>query len=131
MPSAFKDLMVDYEKGKTNFEREIEIRAASGNKKILKVKRVLMPGSEKNWSRSLISCVEISELKSAQEKLNTALREVKVLKERLEAENIYLQQEIKQEHNFDEIICKGEALIKVLEKIQLVAGTDATVLILG
>lgn len=131
MPSAFKDLMVAFDNGQTNFEREIEIRAASGIKKILKVKRVLMPGSEKNWSKSLISCVEITELKSAQEKLNTALSEVKILKERLEAENVYLQQEIKQEHNFDEIICKGEALTKVLQKIQLVAGTDATVLILG
>jgi transcriptional regulator with PAS, ATPase and Fis domain len=131
MPSAFKDLMLAFDGGQTVFEREIDVRAATGTKKVLKVKRVLLPGSETNWSRSVISCVDITEGKAAQERLNLALNEVKQLKERLEAENIYLQQEIKQEHNFDEIICQGEALTRVLDKIQLVAGTDATVLILG
>lgn len=131
MPSAFKDLILTFDSGQPIFEREIDVRAVTGAKKILKVKRVLLPGAEKNWSRSLISCVDITELKAAQEKLNHALHEVKELKERLEAENIYLQQEIKQEHNFDEIVWQGEALTKVLDKIQLVAGTDATVLILG
>jgi transcriptional regulator with PAS, ATPase and Fis domain len=131
MPSAFKDLMLSFDRGHTNFEREIDVRASGGSRKVLKVKRVLLPGAEKNWSRSLISCVDITALKEAQEKLNEALHEVKELKERLEAENVYLQQEIKQEHNFDEIVCQGKALTKVLDKIKLVAGTDATVLILG
>ncbi len=131
MPAAFKDLIITFDEGQTNFEREIDVRAATGTRKVLKVKRVLLPGSEKDWSKSLISCVDITELKAAQEKLNNALNEVKILKERLEAENIYLQQEIKQEHNFDEIVCQGEALRKVLEKVNLVSGTDATVLILG
>ncbi|MFZ6010634.1 MAG: sigma 54-interacting transcriptional regulator [Bacteroidota bacterium] len=73
----------------------------------------------------------ITELKLAQEQLNRALTEVKELKEKLEAENIYLQEEIKHEHNFEEIVSQSDLFKKVLEKVQLVAQTDATVLILG
>ena len=53
------------------------------------------------------------------------------LKTQLEAENIYLRQEIKLTHNFEEIITKSKACIKVLKKVQQVADTDATVLLTG
>jgi formate hydrogenlyase transcriptional activator len=50
---------------------------------------------------------------------------------RLVAQNEYLKEEIKLDHNFDEIISKGNAFQSVLKKIEQVASTDATVLILG
>src|SRR5262249_35264810 len=50
---------------------------------------------------------------------------------RLAAENIYLQEEIKSVHNFGEIIGESPALLDVLEKVNRVARTDATVLITG
>ncbi len=50
---------------------------------------------------------------------------------RLAAENFYLQEEIKSVHNFDEIIGQSPALLNVLEKVNRVAKTDATVLITG
>ena len=50
---------------------------------------------------------------------------------RLAAENVYLQEEIKSVHNFDEIIGQSPALLDVLEKMNRVAKTDATVLISG
>jgi PAS domain S-box-containing protein len=131
MPSAFKDLILTFDKKEVVFEREIDIESATGQHKVLKVKRVLLPGSEHDWSKSLISCVDITEQKKAQEGLKNALGEVKKLKERLEAENIYLQQEIKQDHNFEEIVSKSALFKQVLEKIEQVADTDATVLILG
>jgi formate hydrogenlyase transcriptional activator len=52
-------------------------------------------------------------------------------KARLTAENIYLQEEIKSVHNFEEIIGQSPALLDVLEKVNRVAKTDATVLITG
>lgn len=52
-------------------------------------------------------------------------------KARLEAANIYLQEEIKTTHNFEEIIGRSGAIKKVLQGIEQVAGTDATVLITG
>jgi len=52
-------------------------------------------------------------------------------KERLEAQNAYLQEEIRSEHDFTEIIGNSPALNHVLAQVELVAPTDATVLILG
>jgi PAS domain S-box-containing protein len=50
---------------------------------------------------------------------------------RLQATNQYLQEEIKLNHNFEEIISKSKNFNKVLQQIEQVASTDATVLILG
>ena len=58
-------------------------------------------------------------------------RELSALKARLQEENVYLQEEIRQQHNFDEIIGDSMALKKVLEQAKTVASTDSTVLILG
>jgi transcriptional regulator with GAF, ATPase, and Fis domain len=52
-------------------------------------------------------------------------------KARLTAENIYLQEEIKSVHNFEEIVGQSPALLDALEKVNRVARTDATVLITG
>lgn len=50
---------------------------------------------------------------------------------RLAAQNVYLQEEIKSVHNFEEIIGQSPALLNVLEKVNRVAKTDATVLLTG
>lgn len=70
-------------------------------------------------------------LQKAHADLAKALSEVESLKNRLQAENVYLQEEIKLEHNFEEIVSQSEALKKELRKLEQVATTDATVLILG
>ena len=49
----------------------------------------------------------------------------------LTAETEYLKEEIKAEHNFEEILGRSPALARVLDEVQQVAGTDATVLITG
>jgi transcriptional regulator with GAF, ATPase, and Fis domain len=51
--------------------------------------------------------------------------------ERLQAENIYLQEEIKTEYNFEEIVGSSAAMKKVFQRIAQVANTDTTVLITG
>jgi formate hydrogenlyase transcriptional activator len=50
---------------------------------------------------------------------------------RLAVENIYLREEIQSVHNFGEIVGQSPALLDVLEKVNRVAKTDATVLITG
>jgi PAS domain S-box-containing protein len=50
---------------------------------------------------------------------------------RLQQQNLYLQEEIKAVHNFEEIIGQSRALTAVLDKIAQVAPTDASVLIQG
>lgn len=60
-----------------------------------------------------------------------AYEEIAELKARLEKENVYLQEEIRNEHNFEEIVGNSPALIEVLHNVETVAPTDSTVLILG
>ncbi|MGD8861836.1 MAG: sigma 54-interacting transcriptional regulator [Myxococcales bacterium] len=74
---------------------------------------------------------DITDLKHTEARLREALSEVEALKNRLQAENVYLQDEIRREHDFDEIVGQSEALSRVLVSVQDVAETDATVLILG
>jgi formate hydrogenlyase transcriptional activator len=57
--------------------------------------------------------------------------EIATLKARLEKENVYLQEEIRTEHNFEEIVGNSPALLAVLRKLEQVAPTDSTVLING
>jgi transcriptional regulator with GAF, ATPase, and Fis domain len=74
---------------------------------------------------------EIENRKRAERELQRALAEIEQLKDRLQRENIYLRDEIKLEHNFEEIIGQSDALKYVLFKVEQVAPTDATALILG
>ncbi|PYM56862.1 MAG: hypothetical protein DMD79_21075, partial [Candidatus Rokuibacteriota bacterium] len=60
-----------------------------------------------------------------------AYEEIARLRARLEAENRYLQDEIKSEHNFEEIIGQSPVITRVFKAIETVAPTDATVLIVG
>ncbi|NKE70280.1 sigma 54-interacting transcriptional regulator [Candidatus Manganitrophus noduliformans] len=60
-----------------------------------------------------------------------AYEEIRQLKDRLDQENVYLQDEIKTEYNFEEIVGKSQALKKVLRGVEKVAGTDSSVLIFG
>ncbi len=73
---------------------------------------------------------EIERLK-ADERLRQALAEVEALKNRLHAENVYLQEEIQGEHNFTEMVGGSPALLAALRQVEQVAATDSTVLILG
>ncbi len=71
------------------------------------------------------------ERQHAEDELRAAMIEVERLKNRLHAENVYLQEEIRQQHNFDEIIGNSPALLETLRRVELVAPTDSTALILG
>src|SRR5439155_25756177 len=52
-------------------------------------------------------------------------------KARLEAQNTYLQEEIRSEHNFGEIVGNSKVLLEVLRQVDQVAHADSTVLIIG
>jgi len=60
-----------------------------------------------------------------------AYEEIKQLENQLTHENIYLQEEIRTEHNFEEIVGKSRELKRVLKRVELVAPTDASILITG
>ena len=58
-------------------------------------------------------------------------QEIDGLKARLERENVYLREELRTEHNFEEIVGNSPALLKVLKAVEQVAPTDSTALIYG
>jgi formate hydrogenlyase transcriptional activator len=60
-----------------------------------------------------------------------AHEEVRRLRDRLAAENLYLQEEILQEHNFGEIVGRSPELMRMLSRVEVAAPTSSTVLILG
>ena len=74
---------------------------------------------------------DVTERKIRDLKLYEALEEIKSLKERLENENEYLQEEISNKLYADNIICGSDAYAKVLEQVHQVAPTETTVLITG
>lgn len=57
--------------------------------------------------------------------------EIETLKNRLEKEKLYLEEEIRTEYNFEEIVGKSPNLKRVLQDVETVAPTDSTVLIYG
>jgi transcriptional regulator with GAF, ATPase, and Fis domain len=69
--------------------------------------------------------------RDAETALRTALAENERLRERLAAENIYLQAELVEANDFGEIVGRSPALRAVLEKVRQVADTTAPVLLLG
>jgi chemotaxis protein methyltransferase CheR len=60
-----------------------------------------------------------------------ALIEIQTLKDQLEIERAYLQEEIKLEYNHENIIGQSDAINYVFYKIEQIAETDTTVLVLG
>jgi predicted ATPase/transcriptional regulator with GAF, ATPase, and Fis domain len=74
---------------------------------------------------------EVERRTAAERALREALAQVEALKNRLEAENVYLQEEIRTQHNFNEIVGNSPALLEALRKVERVAPTDSTVLIVG
>nr|WP_041798662.1 sigma 54-interacting transcriptional regulator [Rhodopseudomonas palustris] len=74
---------------------------------------------------------DVSQRREADEKLHAALAEVDRLRERLQLENDYLQEEIRIETNPRGIIGQSEAIQTTLRQVKLVAPTTAAVLITG
>lgn len=74
---------------------------------------------------------DISDRKETEAKLRKALAEVEKLKHKLELENAYLQEEISAGYNSYQIVGRSPAVQNTLQQVQLVAPTDATVLISG
>ncbi len=74
---------------------------------------------------------DITERKKTERKLLAAYAEVERMKEQLEAENIYLQEEINVENDFAGLVGQSPAIQQALNQVDLVAPTDASVLITG
>ena len=94
---------------------------------------------EQRWSRDLVARLRlVGEIiasalarRDGELALRTALSENERLRERLAAENAYLQAELVEARDFVEIVGRSPVLRKVVEKVAQVADTNAPVLLLG
>ncbi len=95
--------------------------------------------AERYWPEPLIKRLQlVSQIftnalarKRADEQLKNRLEEIEELKQRLEKENLYLREELREETGFEKIIGSSDELKYVLFRVRQAAPTDATVLILG
>ena len=119
-------------KGEYTSEIDVDILAKDGSSRTILFSRGPALLYEGNVPVGvLITGIDITDRKRAEDALKMALSEVEQLKNRLEKENLYLQNEIKLTHNFEEIIGKSDVIKSILGKVEQVAATDSTVLILG
>ena len=74
---------------------------------------------------------DVTEQKSNEQALQVALKKIQSLSEQLQAENHYLQSELKQQWTASTLIGNSQIMQRLVSQINLVANTDSTVLILG
>ncbi len=110
---------------------EFRIRRRDG--RIVWLEHVCQPvfDSQGDFLGTRVSNRDVTERKQVEEALQNALAEITKLKDRLETENVYLQDVLKNGHDFEEIVGQSEPLRVTLHKVEHVAGTDAGVLLLG
>ena len=95
--------------------------------------------AERQWPEMLVQRLKLVGVvfanalmrKESEQKLHKAFAEIKQLKERLEAENTYLREEICLQPKYEDFIGRSESIKSVLNRAEQVARTDTTVLILG
>ena len=81
--------------------------------------------------RLMGASIDVTERKKMEIEIREHLNEIEQLKLQLEQENVYLREEIRTGQGLSKIVGDSEALQYVLFRVQQVAPTDATVLVLG
>ena len=113
------------------FEMEYRLRSANGEYRWILANGTPRFASDGEFLGYIGSCIEITERKESEVALTKAHEELSQLKNQLEAENVYLQSELQLNQAFGEIVGQSDAIKHVHFKINQVAATDLTVLIMG
>jgi transcriptional regulator with GAF, ATPase, and Fis domain len=74
---------------------------------------------------------DVTDRKRSEQSLRNALAEVQQLRLKLEADNVYLREELSQTYPYSSIVGKSEEIARVMEEVDRVAPTEMTALILG
>ena len=112
---------------------EIQFRIRAKNGQIRWIEHICQPvhGDQGEYIGVRASNRDITARKQGEIMLRSAYTEIEQLKNQIEAESAYLQEEIKLEHNFENIIGQSESLKYVLHSVEQVAPTDTPVIIMG
>jgi formate hydrogenlyase transcriptional activator len=115
--SRLRDVLTSIERGRETSGVVLELRRKDNGKPVW-VQFWSKPAPDRKYTRSMF--VDITE--------RVLLEQEQV---RLKAQNAYLWEEIRSEHNFGDIIGGSSAMRKVTQQIRLVAPTSAAVLVTG
>ncbi len=128
--SAMQQLLDRVSRDRKDFDFEHRLLMPDGSVKYVRV--VGHPSQAESGSFEFVGAVtDITERKGAEASLQTALDEIKKLRDQLFKENIALRVEIDRASMFDEIVGESPALQAVLARVAKVAPGDSSVLITG
>lgn len=116
---------------KKNFELEYRVRRHDGEYRWVYDTGAPRFSHDHEFLGYTGTCIDLTERKEAEVKLRDAHEQLQQLKIQLEAENVYLQQELQLDPTFGEIVGQSDAIKYVLFKVTQVAPTNTTVLITG
>jgi formate hydrogenlyase transcriptional activator len=118
-------------KERVPYKVEYRLRTKSGDYLWFLARGQAIWNTEGKAIRMSGSIQDITDRKQGELNLQAALSEIKELKEKLEVERAYLQEEINLEYNYENIIGQSDGLNYVLYKVEQIASSDTTVLVLG
>jgi PAS domain S-box-containing protein len=110
---------------------EYTIVTKSGQNRILSWSTVQLFDREKRSAGLLSIGIDLTDQKEAERRRDQAIGDLKEVRDRLSEENLYLKKEYELTLDQSDIIGNSEELKYVLMKVEQVALTDATVLVLG
>jgi len=113
------------------FNLEFRAMRSDGSFRWISTRGKPFPGISDKPDRLMGASIDITDRKQMEAELRKRLKEIEALKLQLEKENIYLREEIRTGQGIENIVGNSEGLQYVFFKIEQVAPTDATVLILG
>ena len=112
-------------------ELELRLRRADGKYRWVVASSIPRFSAEGTFLGYIGTGVDFTERKESEEALRAAHEQLQQLKNQLEAENIYLQEELQEDQAFGDMIGQSAAMKYVRYKISQVAPTDSIVLITG
>lgn len=126
---AFEQLMAGEIEPVETFENSV--RVSNGEERLIAWHNSILRDEQGVIIGTLSSGEDITESRQAEIHLQEAADEIRKLKEKVDAENVYLRQEIKLVHQHGEIVSHSREMKAVLAEVEQVAKTDSTVLVLG
>jgi PAS domain S-box-containing protein len=117
--------------GDPTLEVEVETTGKDGQAKHIKWRNVVLKDAHGEIEGMLSIGADVTDQLAAEVDRDRALKELELLKDRLEEENVYLREEIRAEHGFEDIVGGSDPLLYVLHKVRQVGPSDTSVLVLG
>ena len=129
--ARLNDLLLRHTQNRQIMNEQAVIIAGNGERRTVLISAGIVRHQDGTVLFTTSVQTDITKLKQTMEAHDRTLAELRILKEKLEEENIYLREEIEVDRGFAEIIGTSNALLYVITKVEQVAKTDASVLIEG